>query len=102
MNLTENASRCVYFKCDKAFLLNLLNSGIVQGQFAELTNKMAQPKLSLRSILSTAIPIPPLEEQHRIVAKIDQLMALCDQLEQEIDATASKQSAILSAVMATK
>jgi len=28
-----------------------------------------------------AIPIPSLVEQHRIVAKVDALMALCDQLE---------------------
>jgi type I restriction enzyme S subunit len=26
------------------------------------------------------IPLPPTAEQHRIVAKVDQLMALCDQL----------------------
>lgn len=31
------------------------------------------------------IPLPPLNEQKRIVAKVDQLMALCDQLEEKIN-----------------
>ena len=40
----------------------------------------AQPNLNVGKIKDTVIPLPPLAEQHRIVAKLDQLMALCDQL----------------------
>lgn len=45
-------------------------------------------------------PMLPPAEQHRIVAKIEQLMALCDRLEQQIDNAASKQTALLNTVMA--
>jgi type I restriction enzyme S subunit len=40
----------------------------------------AQPNLNLGKIKETVLPLPPAAEQHRIVAKVDQLMALCDQL----------------------
>ncbi|MCX5511669.1 restriction endonuclease subunit S, partial [Pseudomonas sp. BJa3] len=42
------------------------------------------------------VPLPPLAEQHRIVARIEQLMALCDSLEQQINATTEKQTELLS------
>lgn len=45
-------------------------------------------------------PLPPLPEQHRIVAKIDQLMARCDALEQLIAAATRKKTELLNAVMA--
>lgn len=45
------------------------------------------------------IPLPPISEQHRIVAKIDQLMALCDELEKLRFEREKKQTALLSAVM---
>ncbi|MFB9084505.1 restriction endonuclease subunit S [Deinococcus wulumuqiensis] len=42
---------------------------------------MTVPKLNQARLNSIPIPLPPLAEQRRIVARIDQLMARCDELE---------------------
>ena len=86
MNLTENAARITPHLISKNYLLKVLNSAPVQDQFAEYVNQMAQPKLALRRIRQTLIPLPPLEEQQRIVATADRLMDECDTLEAQQDA----------------
>jgi type I restriction enzyme S subunit len=40
--------------------------------------------LSMKSLKEFVLPIPPLEEQDRIVAKVNQLVALCDELEAKL------------------
>jgi type I restriction enzyme, S subunit len=42
----------------------------------------AQPNISREKIVSTVIGLPPLAEQQRIVARVEELMKLCDALEQ--------------------
>jgi type I restriction enzyme S subunit len=49
-------------------------------QLVNASGSTAQPAIYLRDLKKIALPLPPLAEQHRIVAKVDQLMALCDQL----------------------
>lgn len=86
MNLTENAAKISILSRDlinDAYMYYALSSQPLQAQFQAKFNQMAQPKLSLRSIRSSFIPLPPLAEQERIVAKVDELMGLCDQLEAE-------------------
>jgi len=46
------------------------------------------------------VPLPPLAEQHRIVAKVDKLMALCDQLEQQLSQADQQRRRLLEAVLA--
>lgn len=43
-----------------------------------------QPKLSQGNLNKILIALPPLEEQHRIVAKVESMMAMCNELEQQI------------------
>ena len=46
-----------------------------------LLGKGVKPGLSRSDTYQLPLAVPPLAEQHRIVAKVDALMALCDQLE---------------------
>lgn len=51
-------------------------------EYVELYQKgVAYPAISDTDLLKAPFPLPPLAEQKRIVAKVDELMALCDALE---------------------
>ena len=80
--LTENAVKIVNFSnLNSKFILYMLQAKVIQEQFNKLYNQVAQPKLSIRSINQTISLVPPIEEQQRIVAKIEELFALIDTIE---------------------
>jgi type I restriction enzyme, S subunit len=82
------------------FIESLINSPLVKKYSADGTEGVGNKNLVLRKIREYVIPLPPLAEQKRIVAKIDQLMALCDSLEQGIDAATVKQTQVLESIIA--
>lgn len=47
------------------------------------------------------VPMPPLQEQNRIVAKVDELMALCDQLEQQTEASIEAHQVLVTTLLDT-
>jgi type I restriction enzyme S subunit len=60
----------------------------------------AQPNLNVQKIKELLVPLPPLAEQRRIVAKVDQLMALVDQWEAQLAAARTTADRLLSALVA--
>lgn len=63
------------------YLQYLIQSPLVYQQSQENTRGVGNKNWVLTAIANTLIAIPPLAEQQRIVAKVDELMAMCDELE---------------------
>jgi type I restriction enzyme S subunit len=82
------------------FVLQFLNSpvGTTIMQRLAITSSGLY-SLSVGKIRQIEVPLPPLAEQHRIVAKVDELMALCDQLEARLTATEADSRCLLEAVL---
>lgn len=55
--------------------------------------------INMTQLRSCPIPLPPTAEQHRIVAKVDELMSLCDQLEASLTCGENTRSRLLNALL---
>jgi type I restriction enzyme S subunit len=68
-------------KVDKSFVFIFFNSRFFKYELNLITKTTAQPAFGVTNFKQLFFPLPPLTEQHRIVAKVDRLMAICDELE---------------------
>ena len=76
-----------------------LNSPVCFEQSQAYTQGISNFDLGLTRMIKILLPLPPLAEQHRIVAKCNRLMTLCNNLEKQIDENNSKKTNLLNAVM---
>jgi type I restriction enzyme, S subunit len=82
------------------YISNVLQTSSVQSVIQEAKNS-TNDNISMLDIKEFFIPIPSLAEQHRIVAKVDELMALCDQLEQQHSNAQDAHETLVSQLLAT-
>lgn len=85
---------------DRWYLLHYLNSPTSLEMMFDEQVETARANLSLTNMKHFLVPIPPLAEQRRIVAKVDQLMALVDQLETQLAASHSAAEKLMEALVA--
>ncbi|MCA3957750.1 restriction endonuclease subunit S [Vibrio vulnificus] len=94
------AFMAIFRSCINDYIEVFLNSPVyrknLEGVSTTTINQITQSNLR-----STICPIPPVEEQHRIVAKVDELMALCDQLEQQTEASLDAHQVLVETLLAT-
>ena len=81
------------------FLQKYFDSPLSGQMIDRYDNGTAQPNLSAADLGRFCVPLPPFKEQYRIVAKVDELMALCDQLEQEQESNLETHETLVSTIL---
>lgn len=81
-------------------LIYLKSRGFINRGIPRMTGSAGQKRVPHDYFSSSPFPLPPLAEQKRIVAKVDELMALCDRLEAQQQERQTKHTALARASLA--
>jgi type I restriction enzyme S subunit len=74
-------------------------SMLAKNQAKQAENKTTQANVGIKSIQNYLVPLPPYAEQHRIVAKVDELMAICDTLKARLNDAQTAQIQLADAIV---
>ncbi len=83
------------------YLHLVLISGPIQQAVMDVQVGVSREGLSIAKLERFVIPLPPLAEQARIVARVDELMRLCDALEEKGRLEAEQHARLLNTLLGT-
>ena len=95
-------SACFFNLCEplsKLFIKRLIESPYFNEYAVTCSSGTTIKNLGLKAMNELPIPLPPLAEQHRIVAKVDELFTLCDQLKARLQAASETQLTLTEALV---
>ncbi len=84
---------------EEKYILYYLMSALGRTEIFKFSKATAQPSLSMETIREIIVPLPPLNEQKRIVERVDQLMVLCDELEKAVEQSKSDIDMLMQSVL---
>ena len=84
---------------DSKFLHKYMLSQPFLQQAVKTDTRVAMPKINQTELNLITIPVPPLAEQHRIVAKVDELMTLCDTLKDKLQSAQTTQQTLTDTIV---
>jgi len=85
---------------ERDYIELLIRSNFIKGALEKVSSRVAVPSMSSEHMRSLPVPVPPLDEQKRIVAKVQELMTFCDQLEAQWQERESLHTALARASLA--
>lgn len=89
------------FRCTcNPYIEIFLNSSVFRRKLEGVTTTTIN-QITQSNLKQTITPLPPEAEQPRIVAKVDELMALCDQLEQQTEQSLATHETLVSSLLTT-
>jgi type I restriction enzyme S subunit len=87
-------------RIDTKFMMFALMSDLLQSMIGAHATGLTAKGIKSARLKPLPLPIPPLAEQRRIVARVDQLTALCDQLEVSLSISEANRARLLEALLA--
>lgn len=81
------------------YLLSVIQSSTCQTYIQQASGSIAQAHLYIKDMRSRPIPLPPISEQDRIVAKVDRRLSLILEVQTEVGANLKRAQGLLQSTL---